>query len=120
MSSKQIDFRDPIPNPGSKVACFVSLLLNQIVDPFSAYVNAGDYNLSEEEADLIKTFLQTFEETRPDEFGAALEVRSVIETNDIFTPDGYRCALEQIVKMWDLEDFVEYKRVDSNRHGIRS
>lgn len=57
----------------------------------------------------IKKLLKELEAAYPGPIEKAKKITAIILKNGIFQPDGQRATLEEVVKLWNLDDRVEVK-----------
>jgi hypothetical protein len=62
--------------------------------------------LVKDQLEVLNAFLTSFKIAFPDEFHIAEQFQVVMEPYDIFTPDGFRSAVEQAFLLWGLKDSV--------------
>ena len=63
--------------------------------------------------DKLMIFTEKFRIHYPSQYANVQEVQRVVRKNDIFTESGYRAAIEELLTLWNLNELVELKSVDS-------
>jgi hypothetical protein len=56
---------------------------------------------------ILQRFEKAFRYNLPRQYKTAIQVKDIIKSNDIFTPDGYSKAIKSCLELWQLADFVE-------------
>lgn len=71
------------------------------------------FQLSSEHGKLISRFTKYFERYSRNLMPEAKQIIMWIDANDIFTPQGHRTVVENILKMWDVSKFVKFFKYNS-------
>lgn len=63
-------------------------------------------DLPEEARDTLSRFIKGSQNVNLSAYKMAQKVNKIIQRHDIFTPQGHRKALEETIRLWDLDEFI--------------
>jgi len=80
----------------------------------SSYVGAWAclkyLTLSSTQRDALKKFRKNFKRAYPNLSREGLIICELFKVHDVFTPTGHENILKEVVSLWDLTDYVNFKR----------
>ena len=69
------------------------------------------FDLDEDMLELLRNFSTEFQMRYTDQFQMSLTIQGIIMTHDIFSTDGYRRVVDDLLVLWNLAELVELRSV---------
>jgi hypothetical protein len=79
------------------------------------YVLAWGYlkfiDIDEEVYELLTEYTKLFQKLNPEQYRSVQNIQKIILKYDIFKSEGYKQAIQSLLRLWELEELVELKTV---------